>query len=266
MRRVAALVRASLLTAASYRLSLVVSIGVLLFQIVPAYYIGHTLQPFMAPSIAHEGSDYFSFLVIGTAAYLFVAAGVDALPRAIESATNTGTLEALFTTPTSTGALLVGLSGYQLLWTAVRAIVFLIAASVLGAQLAWSRFLSSAVVMALLMISYFAVGMVVASAIIAFRRAGPVQLITVVGSGLLGGVTFPTSMVPTWVHRLTEFVPLTYGLRALRRLVIDGRRFNDVAGDVGVLLLFATVGLAVASVALVLSLRSARRAGALAHY
>jgi hypothetical protein len=55
----------------------------------------------MAESIAAEGGEYFGFLVIGMIVYLFLANAVNALPGAIRGGIGSGTLEAMFTTPTT---------------------------------------------------------------------------------------------------------------------------------------------------------------------
>ena len=96
MRSALALVRVSFLTAASYRFAMFVSVASLALQIVPTYFIGRTLDPFMAPAIRGQGSDYFGFLVVGTIAYLLLAASVDALPRALERGIATGRHAASF--------------------------------------------------------------------------------------------------------------------------------------------------------------------------
>ena len=36
-------------------------------------------------------------------------------------------------------------------------------------------------------------------------------------STLLGGVYYPTTVIPSWLASASEFVPLGYGLRALRQ-------------------------------------------------
>jgi ABC-2 type transport system permease protein len=266
MRKVGALLRAGFLTATSYRMNILMTVSLVAFQVVPTYYIGRTLQPFMAPSISGEGSDFFTFLIIGTAAYMFLAMAVDALPRAVSDGISTGTLEALFGAPVSRAALVVGLSGYELLWTVTKVAVLLAVAGLLGAQIAWERLPVVAPIFGLIVLSYAAVGLVAASLIIAFRRAGPVQAIVVVLSGVLGGVTYPTTMIPDWIRQVSDVIPLTYGLRAIRRLVIDEQPLSAAAADVSVLSMMTAVGLAFGSLCFVMSLRYARRTGGLAQY
>ena len=276
MRSALALIRVSFLTAASYRFAMFVSVASLALQIVPTYFIGRTLDPFMAPAIRGEGGDFFGFLVVGTIAYLLLAASVDALPRALERGISTGTLELIFSTPSSTGSLLVGLTGYELLWTATRCLVVLAAAAAFGFHAHWSRVPEAAAILALVVATYFGVGMIAGAMIIAFRRTGALQTVVIVGSAMFGGVTYPPALVtqavsrysnaPDWIGRLVEIVPLTYGLRAVRKITIDDAPLRAVLADVGTLALFCFAFLSVGSLAISYALRRARAEGTLSQY
>lgn len=261
-----ALVRASWGTARSYRLGMFVSLATLVLQVVPTYYIGHTLQPFMEPSIRGEGHDFFSFLIVGTVVYLFVAAAVDALPRAVDKGISAGTIEALFATPASVSTLVVGLAGYELLWTGARAVILLAAAAVARAQLVWTTLPALVLVLVLLVGTYFGVGLLASGLVLAFRRAGPLQSGVIVLSALLGGISYPTSMIPAAIRPLSAYVPMTYALRSARRLLVDGAPMQVIGGDVAILTLFAVASLALGSFAFSAGLRYARRTGSLGQY
>jgi ABC-2 type transport system permease protein len=261
-----ALIRASFLTAASYRLALFISVAGLALQIVPTYYIGRTLDPFLAPAIKGEGSDYFGFLVMGTVAYLLLAAAVDSLPRALERGINTGTLELIFSTPSSVPSLLVGLTGYELLWATARCVVVLGAAAAFGFHAHWLRFGEAAVILAMIVATYFGAGMIAGAMIIAYRRTASLQNVIIVGSAMLGGVTYPTKLVPMWIGRFSDVIPMTYGIRAVRRIVIDDWPLRAVLADVGTLAVFCVALLAIGSLAMTHALRRARAEGTLSQY
>lgn len=261
-----ALIRVSFLTAASYRLAMFVSIAGLALQIIPTFYIGKTLNSFMAPAIKGQGSDYFGFMVMGTVAYLLLAAAVDSLPRALERGIATGTLELIFSTPSSVASLLVGLTGYEILFALTRSIVVLSAAAVFGFDAHWSRFPAAAAILGLLVATYFGIGMVAGALIVAYRRTASLQTIAIVGSAMLGGVAYPTSLVPAWLGWISVFVPMTYGLRAVRRLVIDDWPIRSVLADVGILAIFCVAFLVVGSLAMRHALRRARAEGTLSQY
>ena len=63
-----------------------------------------------------------------------------------------------------------------------------------------------------------------------------------------------------------EVVPLTYGLRAVRQLAIDGAPLRAVLPDVGVLAVFCVVLLSLGSLAMTYALRRARAEGTLSQY
>ena len=101
---------------------------------------------------------------------------------------------------------------------------------------------------------------------VSFRTNASIPQAVLVASSLLGGVYFPTSVLPPIVAPFAEWVPLTPGLRALRQTLLLGYPLSAVAGD-----LMRLVGLTAACVLVgVIGLRwafaYARRAGSLAQY
>lgn len=266
MRAVAALVRASWRTALTYRLDMVLSVGGMVVSVVPTYFVAGALQPTMADAIRGEGGQYFGFLIVGMIAISLLSAVVNRVPGALSSAVRTGTLEALFGTPARFPSILVGLSGYGLLWTAARGAMLFLAGWALGAEYAWLRLPGALLVLGLLVLAHLPFGILAAASYLAFRTTGPLPKIIVALSGLLGGVYYPTHVIPSWIEHVSAALPMTYGLRALRRVVLEGMPLGAVAGDVGILAAFAAVLLAASLAVFLAALRYGRRAGSLAHY
>ncbi len=266
MLRVMALLRASWLTATSYRLGLVFSLGGLVATFIPLYFIASTLQPLVANSIQDEGRQYFGFLVLGMGTMFFVMTAVHSLAQAVGSGIGNGTLEAMLATPSRVPTLLGGMIAYPLAWTAVRFALLVMLALGVGMPFAWQRLPAAFGIITLIIVAYVSVGLIGAALVLAFRTAGPLLTGTLTISTLLGGVYYSTSVIPSWIQSLSAVVPLTYGLRALRRTLLSGASLEVVGRDIMVLALFAT-GLAVmASWAFAGALRYARRTGTLAQY
>lgn len=266
MRRVLALIRADGVAFASYRLQTLLSLGGLLLSVVPLYFVAGALQPVMTNAIATEGREYFGFVVVGTIAFLVLTTAVSALPEAIRSGIGRGTFEAMLATATPLPVLLTGMMGFPLLWTIVRGGVVLASAWLLGAHVVWDRGLAALGILLLLIVAHLPFALVTASLILAFRTAGPFPQGVLTVSALLGGVYYPTQVIPSWLHSVSEFLPLTYGLRAMRRTLLDHVSLGALAPD-----LVALVGIVVAllPMSLVLfawALQYARRAGTLAQY
>ena len=266
MREAVALVRASWLSATSYRLAMAFSLGSLVVMVVPVYFVAEALQPVMAESIRTQGEHYFAFLLVGMVAFAFLGTAVSALPASISSGIGTGTLEALLGTRAPLSSLLAGLMGYPFIWTAIRSAVLLATGVLLGAQLAASSVPLAAAILLLIVLAYAPFGLMAAGLVLAFRTAGPLPQAVLVASGLLGGVYYPTHVIPSWIQEVSRAVPLTYGLRALRRTLLEGAPASAVMGDLGILIAFIAVLGGASALLFAWALRYGRRAGTLAQY
>jgi ABC-2 type transport system permease protein len=266
MREAVALVRASWNTALSYRLSMLLSLASLLVTVIPLYFVANALQPVMAHSIATQGGEYFGFLLVGMIAFSFIMTSVNSVPSVVSSGISTGTLEALLSTRAPLPSVVLGLVGYSFLWTGIRALLLLASGVALGVHLAWGAWFWSFVILVLIVLAYLPVGLIAAALVLAFRTTGPLPSAVLVASGLLGGVYYPTQVIPSWIQRLSDVVPLTYGLRALRRTLLEGAPLGAVAGDIATLVGFIMLLTAVSLFALSEALHYARRTGTLAQY
>lgn len=268
MRETLALVRASWLTALSYRMSMVFSLVSLLVTVVPVYFVARALQPVAAKAIATQGGDYFSFLLVGYAAFMFISVAVNTIPGVVSGGISTGTLEALLSTRAPIPALVSGMVGYSFLWTTVKALVLLTAGVAFGMRpvLGIESFLTSVLILVLIVLAYVPFGILAAALVLAFRTTGPLPSAVLIGSGLLGGVYYPTQVIPSWIQLVSKAVPLTYGLRALRQTLLEGYPLSVVMPDVMWLVGFVILLTAISLFAITEALRYARRTGTLAQY
>jgi ABC-2 type transport system permease protein len=264
--KVGALVRSNWQAAASYRLNMMLSLASLIVALVPVFFVARALDPHMAESIAGEGGEYFGFLLVGMIVFSFLTAAVNTLPGALRGGIGNGTFEAMLATPTSVPTLLTGMTGYGLLWTGARALLLLLGGVALGMHVAVHQLLPALLILLLILLAHVPFGLIAAAFVLAFRTPGPVPNVVLLVSALLGGVYYPTHVIPTWIQSISAFVPLTYGLRALRRTLLEGMPLHQVAADVAILAGFAAVLMAAGSYAFLLALRYARRTGTLAHY
>jgi ABC-2 type transport system permease protein len=266
MRVVLAFLRASALTAASYRLNALLSYAGILLGVIPLYFVASALQPVMQDAIRHEGGQYFGFLLMGTSTFYLIPTAVNALPTAVTGAVANGTLETVLVSPAPLGTVLAGMVSYETVTQLLRIAVLFVAGALLGAPIHWAHLPQALFVLALIAASYVPFALFTAALVVAFRTTARLPLAVLTVTSLLGGVYYPTHVIPSWLERLSEFVPLTYGLRALRRVVLGGVTLAGVAQDLAVVVA-TTAGLGVAAAfAFHLALRHARRAGTLGVY
>lgn len=264
MRKVWALMRASALSAASYRVAFLTGLAGTLATALPIFFVTRALQPTMAETIAGEGSSYFGFVILGLLAATWMQFGTSSLGDALLGSVRSGTLEAFFATPTRLPVILTGLIGYPFLMAMVRSFAMLATAAAFGVQFHWSALPLVLALLVLVAIAYVPVSLVTASLVLTVRTAGPIATGVSFVSFLLGGVYYPTRVIPSWFRDLAEIVPLAPGLRAMRRLFLDGASLAAVADDIGRLVLLAAALLAVTTPILLAALHQARRTGSLA--
>ena len=265
-RAIGALTRASWYQAKSYRLSLVMQVSGLLFTVIPIYFIANALQPTMAGTISAESEEYFSFMLVGSIALMFVTIGVSSLQGTIGTGISNGYFESLLMTRTPIPALLIGLSTYPFLLASIRASVMIAAGWILGAPIAWGRVGPALLIILLLFAVHWGIGLVGSGLIMAFRTSGPLTSIVTTISIFFGGVYYPVSAIPSWLRNIADATPLAYALRALRRVLLLGDNLGAVASDLAILAAMGVVTLIVGAAAFSVALAYAKKAGTLSTY
>lgn len=266
MRSALALLRVAWLSALSYRVATVLSIVALVTSLVPIYFISGAVQEVAQESIQREGGNYLGFIIVGLAAIYILATAVGAIPGAIAGSIGSGTFEALLVTRTPLPVLLIGLAGYPLVQSALRAAILIVGGAVLGVEVAWRMMPAVVVILLLMVVAYGSIGLIAAALVLVFRTSGPLITGVIAGSALLGGAYYSTAVVPGWLRALTDYVPLTYALRPIRMLLLGDADVREVVNDVSVLLLIAVAALVVGTVSFAWALARARRNGTLSLY
>jgi ABC-2 type transport system permease protein len=265
-RAAIALTRASWRTAKSYRVSFVLAFVSLLVTIIPVYFVATALQPFMASVIENEGREYFGFVLLGTATLTLVSPALSAFASAVSGGLSSGFFEALLVTPTSLPSLFAGQTGYAFVWAFARVVLLMTLGAVLGVDIHWLRLPEGVLITAAIMAAYVGIGLIAAALVVSFRTNAAIPQAVVVLSTLLGGVYFPTSVLPAGIAPIAEWLPLTPGLRALRKSLLLGFPLSTVAGDLVRLLAIAGACVVVGVLMLRWSFAYARRAGSLSQY
>src|SRR5688572_2275581 len=250
LRAAGALVRASWRTAKSYRVSFVLSFVSLLVTIVPVYFVATALQPFMAAVIAEEGREYFGFVLLGTALLALVATSLSSFASSVNGGLASGFFEALLVTPTPLSALLVGQTGYAFTWALARVILLFAVGAWLGVAVRWLRRPGALLIAVAVVAAHAGLGLLAAALVVSFRTNAMLPQGLVAVSTILGGVYFPTAVLPPVLAPLAEWLPLTPALRALRQSLLLGFPMSAIAADLGRLVVSAAVCLVVGALAL----------------
>jgi ABC-2 type transport system permease protein len=164
----------------------------------------------------------------------------------------TGTLEMYLVAPISRMAILLGMALGGVVNTTLRAVVILVAGTIIfQVPLAVHEPFTALFTFILTIIALYALGMLFASLFMLYgREAWHTANLLQEPVYFLSGSYFPIRYLPDVVQLLASFIPLTFGLDGIRRVMIDGQGIADIWPNIVALVIFTIVLLPLARFAL----------------
>lgn len=99
-----------------------------------------------------------------------------------------------------------------------------------------------------------------------FKKGDPVTWIFTSLSVPLGGVFYPVSSLPGPLQWISNLLPVTHSLEAMRRTLLDGASIGDVRGSLFALAVFTAILLPASLLLFRHSLRWAKQRGSLVQF
>ena len=244
----------------SYKLSFALEAIHILITVAAFFFLAQLLG---AESL--QGYDSFPFMLIGLAVNAYMTTCMICFTQVVRESQLSGTLKAVLVTPTSPTEFLAFSSFYPLTRAGIDAVVYATAGVALGLSLDRVNVFPALLVFVGSVLAFSSIGMISAAFILIFKRGDPLLWLFGSGSWLLGGVMYPTDVLPQWLRPLAEFLPITHALRGLRAALLADAPLSVVGPDLVALALFAAVGLPVSIAIFEIGLRRARVTGTLGH-
>ncbi len=211
------------------------------------------------------GADYFSFALVGVAVAICLRALQTSFAARLREAQTDGSLEVLLSAPLSTFRVIACLATWPIANALVRAIGLMAFGAVLfGAELSLDP-LAFGVTLLASLAAFGALGLLSASFVLTFKRGDPFAYVLDVATYLLSGVVYPVDVLPPELQALSQLLPATHALHALRDASLRGAALADVLPRVGVLAGFGLLLWPAAALALTLARRHTERTGTLPH-
>ncbi len=231
------------------------------------YYLGRLVPGATSPHLARFGGDYFAFVIVGVALFGFLSAAAAAAATAVRHEQTIGTLEVLFLTPVPQPLLVLGPSLWQMVIAAGHMLLYLaVGGLVFGMDFGRANVLSAAVILLLATGTSAALGVLAATFVLVFRHSDPLTSVVTSASALLGGVFYPTSVMPPLLQRAAEFLPQTHALRAIRLALLQGYGITALFREVAILALFCLLLMSMGLVAWRWAVPFAKASGTLGAY
>jgi ABC-2 type transport system permease protein len=266
LRKIAAFFRRDFAIARGYRGALILETVEALFGVATFYYLSRFVQ---SPELSSElpaGSNYFAFALVGFAFFDYLSVSLSAFDASLDEARQNRTLEALLVTQTPLPVILAGSAVYPFAALAIRTCVYLAWGALLFGFAPRSANWPGALAILLVSILAFAgLGILSASYSILFKRGNPAKWIVLGVSGLLGGMMYPVSVLPTPLRMFARLIPVTYSLEGMRAALLAGAGWRELFPSIGALLLFALILIPLSFLVFAWALRRTKITGTLTH-
>jgi ABC-2 type transport system permease protein len=247
------IVRRDAILFVSYRSQLVAQFLGPLFTITLFYYISHLLT---AKTI-HSPGGYFGFVIVGLVIVQILTISLGVMPVTVRQELVSGTIERFLV---SAHGPINGIFG-TMLFPLINAVfsgtlILVLAAVIFGLPLASTAVLAIPVALlgtvAFLPFAFFLVALVMA-----FKQAAGATQFIVSGIAIVGGLYFPTTVLPGWIRWASDVQPFTPATDLLRHLIVN----TPLVHPAGIELLKLVGFIAVLLPAGIMLLRSAIRYG-----
>ncbi|MEW6716779.1 MAG: ABC transporter ATP-binding protein/permease [Chloroflexota bacterium] len=251
----------------SYRVAFFLSFLNILFSVAVFYFISKLIGPTALPYLEPYGGDYFAFVLIGIAIAGYFGVGLSGFANSLRQAQTTGTLEAMLTTPTPVTTIILSSSLWSYLLTTLRFVVYL-AVGVLLSPIPINRgnYPLAFLILLLTIGAFSSLGIIAASFIMVLKRGDPITWVFNAFAGLLGGVYFPLTILPSWLQTIAKLFPITYALEAMRKVLLQGASFQEVWIDLMALTIFCFAGVPLSLIVFRMAVQRAKVEGSLTHY
>jgi ABC-2 type transport system permease protein len=250
----------------SYRFAFLTQLGGAFTTLLSAGFLSR-LVPAEQAALRPYGGDYFTFVLIGTAALSYFSVALGSFSGSLGQEQEMGTLEALLVTPVDERVLLVCGAAWPCLFATIQLALYLILGSVLFAGDVPVHHLGlAAAILALTLVAFSAVGLAGAAVVVLTKRAGLLLAFVASTFALLGGVLYPISVLPRPLQLLAQCLPMTHGLDGVRRALGEDPDLGVIGRHALVLAVFSLVCVPAALQGFRWAVLRARRAGTLSHY
>lgn len=201
-----------------------------------------SLLPFFFIGKIVKDGNYFQFVLLGVAFSRFMSVTLGGFKRMITFERRHGTLGAILSTPTSLRAMALGRTLWDLTAVVTQVAVYLLVGSLFfHADLSGANWAASLPVIALTVGTFLGLGMILAGFSLLWREGVPLEFLFGGISRFLAGVYFPVGILPGWLQAVSQCLPLTYTLEAIRKSLVEGASLSALGKELGILLVFSVV-------------------------
>lgn len=252
---------------ATYKAAFILQLFGIFLSVLTYFFLSRLMGDIGVEYLKPYGGNYFAFVLIGIAFFSYLNVSIKGLANIIREGQMLGTLEAILVTPTSIATIILSSSLYGFLWATFKVVVYLLLGAVcFDVHLDQANLTATLIILLLTIMSFSGLGIVSASFIMVLKRGDPIGWLFTSVSGLIGGLYYPTTVLPEWLQTAAKFLPVTHSLEGMRLAMLKGYTVSQLAPTVLILCGFSAVILPSSIFVFQQAVRKAMRDGSLTHY
>lgn len=177
-------------------------------------------------------SDYVSYVIVGTAVYIYVVRTCLNVSRSLMNELRTGTLESIMIAPFSRVQYFIGNMLQQTITTSGEIAVTVLVSIAFGLKFTCFNLVSFIVVFIVSLFSFFSISMVLACAMLYFRDTYISQNTLFLAIFLLCGISFPYEYLPEGIQIISKLIPVTDAVTLIRGSSLLGLGIKEQLGTI----------------------------------
>jgi ABC-2 type transport system permease protein len=259
--------RRDAIIAYSYRISFLSQLLGNLLVLGLFYYVGRAIGDRPLPAFEPYGGSFVAFLLIGIALTDCVGVSLVSFATQIREAQTTGTLEATVMSPVRLPVILLYSSLWNYFMCGIRFLLYLaIGSRLYGLDMSRGNFSSALLIFLLTVLCFMGIGILWAGIVMLVKRGESLMTAAASLVLLVSGVLYPVELLPRWLQRIGDIVPLTHALEGMRLALLRGASIADLSGTLVTLGGFALVLLTLGIGAFDRAVAIAKHTGSLTQY
>ncbi len=190
--------------------------------------------------------NYFSFVAPGLLMMIVMMGAMTGIPRAIAHEKEIGTFDGILAAPVNEISIIMGKTLAQTVRGFIQGVIVMIIAILLFGVSVQGSLLVTAGVLLLGIFSFIGLGILLTA--LSNNEETAMILMTVLQFPMmfLTGVFFPIQQMPWFMQWISQLLPLTYAVTAMRKVMILGAGIQDIIPEVAILIVFGAVMLVIA--------------------
>ncbi len=224
-----------------YPLNAVSNIFQPIIWITPIYFMGKAFSTNgqALGFAAYSGTgDYMSFILLGTVLTNYILTVFWGMGYALKEDMDAGVLESNWLTPVSRLLILVGRTLTSLLTTTITSLIMLAIAGALFGFKPTGNTLAAFLTAIPMLLGLYGFGFAFAAIVLLMREANTLVDVSSFLVQGLSGTNFPVQSLPYWLIPVAMMLPLTYGLDAVRGILLKTNTLLPINVEVILLIVF----------------------------